>query len=77
MFHVSFGPSQFPFRFSRGSINVEAKLYLVNTTTEQRLQLCTIADSLLDKSSRNLKGLNIDSLSITNLGNVFDDIIKF
>ena len=46
-------------------------MYLVNASNEQRLQLCGITDSLLNKNSTDLVGLNIDTLNIANLGNAF------
>ena len=46
-------------------------MYLVNASSEQRLRLCGMTDSLLNKNSADLVGLNIDSLNIANLGNAF------
>ena len=74
--HASFSFLLFTIIFSPGSVNVEAKLYLVNATSDQRLQVCGIADSLLNKNSTNLSGINIDSLRITNLGKVFCNTLK-
>ena len=52
-------------------------MYLVNASSEQRLRLCGMTDSLLNKNSADLVGLNIDSLNIANLGNAFlKDCVK-
>ena len=57
--------------FSRGSIVVEAKLYIINMNDEKRLQLCDIADGLLtDVSSANITTQTITNLKIQNLGKV-------
>ena len=71
-----FYSSYFAFNFSPGSINVDAKLYLLNATSIQRLQLCRIVDSFLNKNSDNLEGLNVDSLSTVSLGNAFYNTFK-
>ena len=57
--------------FSRGSIVVEAKLYIINMNDEKRLKLCDIADGLLtDVSSANITTQTITNLKIQNLGKV-------
>ena len=57
--------------FSRGSIVVDAKLYIINMDNEKRLQLCDIADRLLtDVSSANITTKTITNLKIQNLGKI-------
>ena len=46
-------------------------MYLVNASSDQRLRLCGMTGSLLNKNSVDLEGLNIDSLNIANLGKAF------
>ena len=75
-FHSSFSCFYFIIIFSPGSINVEAKLYIVNANDNKSLQLCKITHDLLSKNSDTFATLNVDSVSITNLGNVFYNIFK-
>ena len=57
--------------FSRGSIVVDAKLYIINMDNDKRLQLCDIADRLLtDVSSANITTKTITNLKIQNLGKI-------
>lgn len=50
-------------------------MYLVNASSDQRLRLCGMTGSLLNKNSVDLEGLNIDSLNIANLGKAFYNLI--
>ena len=52
-------------------------MYLVNASSVQRLRLCGMTGSLLNKSSIDLEGLNIDSLNIANLGKTFYKYYKY
>ena len=57
--------------FSRGSIVVDAKLYIINMDNDKRLQLCDIADRLLtDVSSAKITTKTITNLKIQNLGKI-------
>ena len=51
----------------RGSINVDAKIYFIDVNNNQRLQVCGLADSLLNKNPVNPQ-LIIDSISVASLG---------
>ena len=57
--------------FSPGSIVVDAKLYIINMDDKRRLELCGIADGLLnDVSPVNIATHTITNLKIQNLGKV-------
>ena len=54
-----------------GSINVDAKIYLIDVNNNQRLQVCGLADSLLNKNSDDPQELTIDSISVASLGKTY------
>lgn len=54
-----------------GSINVDAKIYLIDVNNNQRLQVCGLADSLLNKNSDDPQELTIDSVSVASLGKTY------
>lgn len=57
--------------FRRGSIVVDAKIYITNMTDDKRLKICEIADNLLDNASMaHITGQKINKLSIKSLGNI-------
>ena len=57
--------------YRRGSIIVDAKIYITNMTDDKRLKICGIADNLVDKSSiAHITGQKINKLSIKSLGNI-------
>ena len=57
--------------FRPGSIEVDAKLYIINMDDKRRLELCDIANGLLnDVSPVNIATHTITNLKIQNLGKI-------